>query len=77
MAYAYPHVWNHELRMMSTLTRAKWLARICVWTVDARMLACRSRRSCQTHVPCGRNARVVCPNEYALSFIHQVRPLNR
>lgn len=31
----------------------------------------------KSHVPCGRNARVVCPNEYAVSFIHQVRPLNR
>ena len=62
MAYAYPHVWNHELRMMSTLREhAREVARVHL-CLDARMLACRSRRSCQTHVPCGRNARVVRPN---------------
>ena len=31
----------------------------------------------KSHVPRGRRARVVCPNEYAVSFIHQARPLNR
>ena len=44
-----------------------WMTHTCVGPVHVS----------HVHVPCSRNARALCPNEYAVSFIHQVRPLNR
>ena len=44
-----------------------WMTHTCVGPV----------RVSPVRVPCSRNARALCPNEYAVSFIHQVRPLNR
>ena len=42
-----------------------WMTHTCVGPV----------RVSPVRVPCSRNARALCPNEYAVLFIHQLRPL--